>query len=68
MNAIILAGGIPTSEDPLYLAANGQNKALIDIAGKPMAQWVVDAVDGANSVDRIVIVGLHQRAKECSPT
>ena len=58
MNAIILAGGIPTSEDPLYFATNGQSKALIDIAGKPMAQWVVDALDGAKSVDRIIIVGL----------
>ncbi len=58
MDAIILAGGIPTSEDPLYIASNGQNKALIDIAGKPMAQWVVDALVGANSVDRIIIVGL----------
>lgn len=58
MDAIILAGGIPTSEDPLYLSSNGQSKALIDIAGKPMAQWVVDAVDGAKSVDRIIIVGL----------
>ena len=58
MDAIILAGGIPTSEDPLYLASNGQSKALIDIAGKPMVQWVVDALDRANSVDRIIIVGL----------
>ena len=58
MDAIILAGGIPTSEDPLYLAANGQSKALIDVAGKPMAQWVVDALAGAKSVDRIIIVGL----------
>jgi molybdopterin-guanine dinucleotide biosynthesis protein A len=58
MNAIILAGGIPTSEDPLYFASNGQSKALIDIAGKPMVQWVVDALDGAKSVDRIIIVGL----------
>jgi len=58
MNAIILAGGIPASEDPLFVAANGQSKALIDIAGKPMAQWVIDAIDGADSVDRIIIVGL----------
>jgi molybdopterin-guanine dinucleotide biosynthesis protein A len=58
MDAIILAGGIPTSEDPLYLAANGQSKALIDVAGKPMAQWVLDAVDQASNVERILIVGL----------
>lgn len=58
MNAIILAGGFPTIEDPLFVAANGQSKALIDIAGKPMAQWVVDAIDGADRVDRIIIVGL----------
>lgn len=58
MDAIILAGGIPTSEDPLYNSSNGKSKALIDIAGKPMTQWVLDALDGADSVERVVIVGL----------
>ena len=43
MDAIILAGGIPLPEDPLYSYSKGDAKALIDVAGKPMIQWVLDA-------------------------
>jgi NDP-sugar pyrophosphorylase family protein len=42
MDAIITAGGIPQPGDPLYVYSNGDSKALIDIAGKPMIQkkWI----------------------------
>jgi nitrite reductase/ring-hydroxylating ferredoxin subunit len=36
MDAIVLAGGIPLPEDPLYPYTQGHSKALVDIAGKPM--------------------------------
>jgi len=62
MQAVLMAGGIPTSEDPLFEAAAGRPKALIDIAGKPMAQWVIDALDGSGHVDSLVIVGLGAEA------
>jgi hypothetical protein len=58
MQAVLMAGGIPGPEDPLYEAAGGRPKALLDIAGKPMAQWVVDALDRSNYVDGMVVVGL----------
>ena len=44
MDAIVTAGGIPQPEDPLYTFSNGNAKALIDVAGKPMVQWVLDAL------------------------
>jgi molybdopterin-guanine dinucleotide biosynthesis protein A len=63
MDAIILAGGIPLPEDPLYSYSNGDAKALIDVAGKPMIQWVLDALSGAKHVDNVIIVGLSPKNK-----
>ncbi len=62
MDAVLLAGGIPRPDEPLYSYSNGEAKALIDVAGKPMVQWVLDALCGAKSIDRIVIIGLSAKA------
>lgn len=59
MDVIITAGGIPKPEDPLYAFSQGKSKALIDVAGKPMVQWVVDAVGSADYVENIVIIGIE---------
>jgi GTP:adenosylcobinamide-phosphate guanylyltransferase len=59
MDAVVTAGGIPTPEDPLYLYTQGEAKALLDIAGKSMIQWVLDALSGAQTIDRIVVIGLN---------
>lgn len=59
MDAVILAGRVPSQEDPLYLYTQGQAKALIEIAGKPMVQWVLDALGGSKHIDDILIVGLN---------
>lgn len=58
MDAFITAGGIPKREDPLYHYTQGRSKALVEIAGKPLIQWVLDALEDAKTVERIVIVGL----------
>lgn len=57
MDALITAAGTPTPDDPLYAYTQGDPKALLDVAGKPMAQWVLDALDQAESIDRLVIIG-----------
>lgn len=62
MDAIVLAGGVPKPNTPLYEVTQGQPKALLDIAGQPMVQWVLDALNGAASVDHIIVVGLSQDA------
>jgi GTP:adenosylcobinamide-phosphate guanylyltransferase len=62
MDALILAGGVPTSDDPLYYASAGRSKAMIDVAGKPMVQWVIDAIEGADSVERLIVIGLPEDA------
>ena len=67
MDAIVTAGGIPLPEEPLYPATLGQSKALVDVAGKPMIQWVLDALSAAKTVDNVVIVGLTEKmGLECS--
>jgi len=58
MDAVVTAGGIPQPGEPLYEFTQGQSKALLDIAGKPMIQWVLEALDGAASVQHVVVVGL----------
>lgn len=58
MNAVITAGGIPEEDESLYKYSMGKSKALIDLGGRPMVQWIVDALDNAKYVDKIVIVGI----------
>ena len=61
MDAIVLAGGIPQPDEPLYTYSKGDSKALMDIAGKPMIQWVLDALGDAKHVDNVIIVGLSPK-------
>jgi NDP-sugar pyrophosphorylase family protein len=58
MNAIVTAGGIPQPGEPLYEVTQGGPKALLDVAGKPMVQWVLDALSGAVNIERVVLVSL----------
>ncbi|MBS1250541.1 MAG: 2-C-methyl-D-erythritol 4-phosphate cytidylyltransferase [Chloroflexi bacterium] len=57
MDAIVAAGGVPTPGDPLYPYTQGKPKALVEVAGKPMLQWVLEALSQAPSIDNIVVVG-----------
>jgi GTP:adenosylcobinamide-phosphate guanylyltransferase len=59
MDAIVVAGGIPEPGDPLYPLTQGKPKALLELAGKPMAQWVLDALDASHSVGQVVLIGLE---------
>jgi len=62
MDAIVTAGGIPQPGDPLYAYSNGDSKALIDVAGKPMIQWVLDALGDSKEVDNVIIIGLTSKS------
>jgi GTP:adenosylcobinamide-phosphate guanylyltransferase len=62
MDAIVTAGGIPQPKDPLYPYSNGNSKALIDIAGKPMVQWVLDALSNSKEVDNVIVIGLSAKS------
>ncbi len=60
MDAIVIAGGIPQPDEPLYAYTQGNAKALVDVAGKPMIQWVLDALSEAKKVDQVIIIGLPE--------
>jgi len=62
MDAIVTAGGIPLPEEPLYTATQGHPKALVDIAGKPMIQWVLDAISQSTVIENVVLVGLSEKS------
>ncbi len=62
MKAIVMAGGTPSPDDPLYPYTQGKPKALLDIAGQPMLQWVLDAIDQAHRIDEVLIFGTDLQA------
>lgn len=62
MQAIITAGGVPHPEEPLYEYTQGKPKALVDVAGKPMAQWVLDALCDSPAIEEIVLIGLTEES------
>ncbi len=62
MDAIVTAGGIPLPEDPLYSYTEGHSKAMLAIAGKPMIQWVLDALSASKSVDNVIIIGMTENS------
>lgn len=66
MDAIVTAGGIPKPGEPLYEFTQGRPKALLEIAGKPMVQWVVDALGASKKVDHLVVVGLDESCQLAS--
>ena len=63
MHAIISAGGYPKPDESLYPITQGGNKALIDIGGKPMLQWILDALNGCQRIEQVILVGLPEGVK-----
>jgi molybdopterin-guanine dinucleotide biosynthesis protein A len=62
MDAVVIAGGIPGLGEPLFPYTQGQPKALLDVAGKSMVQWVLDALSGSSQVERVVMIGLNEES------
>jgi GTP:adenosylcobinamide-phosphate guanylyltransferase len=58
LDAVVTAGGVPEPGEPLYELTAGKPKAMLEFAGKPMIQWVLDGLSASNHIGRIVVVGL----------
>ena len=58
MDCVVIAGGTPEPDDPLYVYTQGEPKALLDMEGRTMLERVIDALQSSQYIDRIVIVGL----------
>jgi GTP:adenosylcobinamide-phosphate guanylyltransferase len=57
---VVTAGGTPQADDPLYPYTQGKPKAMLEIHGKPMVQWVLDALCGSKMVEGVVMIGLTE--------
>lgn len=60
MHAIITAGGSVAETDPLYSYTQGKPKSLIEINGSTMLERVAAALHGAQSIERLYVVGLDE--------
>ena len=62
MDAVVTAGGIPQPDELLYPYTLGKPKAMLDVCGKPMVQWVLDALSDSKRVDRVILIGLTEES------
>ena len=53
MNVLILAAGYATRLYPLTLT---KAKPLLDVAGKPMIEWVMDNLGPVEGIDTVYVV------------
>jgi GTP:adenosylcobinamide-phosphate guanylyltransferase len=53
--ALVLAADRRDPRDPLAAASRGGNKCLIDIVGRPMLAWVLDALLQAPEIDDVLV-------------
>lgn len=60
-DAIILAGGKLSPEDPLYLESPDGFRSLITVHSKPMVQWVIDALSACDLVGDLYVAGLTSK-------
>lgn len=58
MDAVVTAGGRLNANSPLYPMVQNGFKAMLPLAGKPMLQWVLDALNASAVVRNITLIGL----------
>ena len=56
--ALVVAGYSVDKPDPLALAMGTTRKALLDVGGKPMIYWIINALRHSKRIGRIAIVGM----------
>lgn len=63
VDAVVAAGGVPSPRSPFYTYTQGHPKALLPLAGQPMVQWVLDALSHAQTIRRVVVMGLNPQTE-----
>jgi hypothetical protein len=58
IDALVVAGSTPSEKDVLLEYTGAKKKALIDIAGREMIRYVVEAIGGSSRIGNIVVVGI----------
>lgn len=62
-NALVLSG--TKEKGPLEIAENVDNKALIMLDSRPMIDYIVDALNSSENIDRILVVGPKNELRPC---
>ena len=57
LDVLILAGGPPDTPDPLAAAEGVQRKVMIDLHGRPMLWWTLQALRGCDCLGRLIVLG-----------
>jgi molybdopterin-guanine dinucleotide biosynthesis protein A len=60
MNCVVFAGGKPGPDDDLYVYTQDQPKALLRIGNKTLLEYVVEAMQEAQNIEEILVVGINQ--------
>lgn len=55
-----MAGGRPEEGDTLWPETHGGQKAWIDLAGRPMVEWVLAALLGSRHIHHVIVIGLDK--------
>lgn len=55
VDAVVLAGG--GKDEPLTREEGVSNKAFINLFGRPMLAYILEALAGAASIDKVIVVG-----------
>lgn len=66
MNCIVVAGGRPGAEDPLYPLTQGKPKALLTLGEQPMLAYVLRALSDSRYVERLIVVGIEATEGEAT--
>jgi GTP:adenosylcobinamide-phosphate guanylyltransferase len=66
MNAVVLAAG--RSGDDFQKAFGTEFKCLVEVAGRPIIHWVLDALRASSEIDRIVVIGPEQALRKAGVT
>ena len=59
-DVVVGAGGQIEKGHPLAHLGLGESKALLSVAGRPMLQWVLDAISRSDELGRVFLVGLDK--------
>ena len=60
MDCVIVAGGRPGPDDPLFRYTRGKPKALLPLGGQPMLAYVLQALHDAREVEYLVVAGIEE--------
>ena len=66
MDAVVLAAG--RSGDDFQKAFGTEYKCLVEVAGRPIIEWVLEALRGSSAIGRILVIGPERALRAAGVT